>query len=172
MTTVSAPPLEVGEQYWAYADTVMWFVTSEPYARWSIKRVEKGVEDYTIAPIRAAEVADYLLHWGASDVLEWYRYSTMREPERDPGTVYVAGAPDAYRLVKIGYTSGTVDRRLNQIRTMSPVPIRELWSTPGTLQTEGALHATFAAQRVHGEWFDFGDADPVATIREHVEAQS
>lgn len=76
--------------------------------------------------------------------------------------VYVIGN-DETSLVKIGH-SEQPDKRLLQIKTGSPWPLRLLWQHGGGQRLERALHQRFAAQRRNGEWFDFGDADPVATV--------
>lgn len=80
--------------------------------------------------------------------------------------VYVIGTPGS-SVVKIGVTN-SLERRIRQIQTMSPVPLQLLWSCVGSIALEAALHREFADLRTHGEWFDFGDSDPVATIREVV----
>lgn len=84
------------------------------------------------------------------------------------GLVYVIGAPRT-RVVKIG-RSVDVTRRLPMIQTGHPERLELLWSTPGGPLLEGWLHAEFSAYRLHGEWFDFGDEDPVGTVRRAVES--
>lgn len=56
--------------------------------------------------------------------------------------------------VKIGFTArGTV--RLTKIQTDNPEKLIALRFLIGDKQTEAALHARFAAQRLRGEWFSF-----------------
>lgn len=76
--------------------------------------------------------------------------------------VYLIGSPDV-RSVKIG-VSNEPEARLEDLRTGSPVVLHLLWKTPGGQALESALHAYFAAYRTHGEWFDFGDENPVALV--------
>lgn len=76
--------------------------------------------------------------------------------------VYAIGSPGS-RLVKIG-RAVNVGRRLASIQRMSPAPLEVLWTTAGGADLEGAFHAYFSGRRTHGEWFDFGDQDPVAVI--------
>lgn len=77
--------------------------------------------------------------------------------------VYVIGNADN-RLVKIGTTSQSKLERMSGIQTMSPSILTVLWTTTGDEELEHKLHYEFRAERRHGEWFDFGDRDPVATV--------
>jgi len=83
-------------------------------------------------------------------------------------TVYVIGGvgSKAPRLVKIGFTAGDPQKRLLDLQVGCPYPLRVLWqSTPKHgLQSETKLHVLFDAYCVHGEWFDFGNANPIALI--------
>lgn len=81
--------------------------------------------------------------------------------------VYVIGNADN-RLVKIGWTTQRKLKRLGQIQTMSPSILTVLWTTPGGRPLEDALHSRFLAERRQGEWFDFGDRDPVAEVKRAV----
>lgn len=55
-------------------------------------------------------------------------------------------------LVKIGFTR-YLERRFNNLKTMSPSKIVLLGSIEGTKLTEEKLHAKFNKSRAHGEWF-------------------
>lgn len=55
--------------------------------------------------------------------------------------------------IKIGFTERDAATRLGDIVTMSPRPLKVAAHAPGTLGHERALHARFAAARLHGEWF-------------------
>lgn len=83
--------------------------------------------------------------------------------------VYVIGARGG-TVVKIGTTTQP-ERRLRSIQGMSPLPLEMIWSVPGGYELESRLHAAFADHRVHGEWFDFGDANPVDAISAEVAGQ-
>ncbi|NUV64300.1 GIY-YIG nuclease family protein [Streptomyces sp. CAI-85] len=90
-----------------------------------------------------------------------------RPSSGEASSVYVIGSPD-FRPVKIG--KGYALERLEMFRCASPFPLELLWSTPGGLRLERALHARFEAYRVRGEWFEFpGDTDPVTAVVEAVE---
>ncbi|MCG3039187.1 GIY-YIG nuclease family protein [Streptomyces sp. S1A] len=78
--------------------------------------------------------------------------------------VYLIGSP-VVRPVKIG-VSDDPEERLADLQTGSPVPLVLLWQVLGGQRLESLLHDRFAACRTHGEWFDFGDADPVLTVAE------
>jgi hypothetical protein len=84
--------------------------------------------------------------------------------------VYVIGSP-GITLVKIGWTTN-LRRRLSALRCMSPVPLDVLWSTAAEDGMEYGLHKLFGDIRSHGEWFDFGDRDPVAEVRQAVETSA
>lgn len=83
-------------------------------------------------------------------------------PENPDRWVYLIGSPRA-RVVKIG-VSNAPEARLQELQTGSPVALRLLWKKPGGQALESALHAYFGTYRAHGEWFDFGDHDPVALV--------
>ena len=76
--------------------------------------------------------------------------------------VYVLGTADG-RTVKIGRTIN-VAKRVSEIQSMSPTPLRLLWSHPGGHELETNLHRQFSALRAHGEWFVFTN-DPLPLIK-------
>jgi hypothetical protein len=83
------------------------------------------------------------------------------------GWVYVIGAPGS-SVVKIGRSSNLA-KRLSVIQTGSHDKVVVRWTTPGGRQLERALHEEFQLFRKHGEWFDFGEDDPVVLVRAAVE---
>jgi len=76
--------------------------------------------------------------------------------------VYVVGANDC-RPVKIG-KANSVQERLRGLQTGSPfqLEVRLSVQAPAVLETD--LHAYFAAFRIKGEWFDFGQCDPITEV--------
>jgi hypothetical protein len=76
--------------------------------------------------------------------------------------VYLIGSA-ASSSVKIG-RSDDVARRLAEIQRMSPVKLEVLWQVHAGGDLETALHRRFKAYRMHGEWFDFGEENPVALV--------
>ena len=55
--------------------------------------------------------------------------------------------------IKIGFTGGTVEKRLRSIKTSHPHKLQVLATMPGTFEDEKALHERFAKFRLQGEWF-------------------
>lgn len=76
--------------------------------------------------------------------------------------VYLVGTQGA-RPVKIGVAS-TVEARIAELQTGSPLPLYLIWKTRGGQSLERDLHQRFAPYRIHGEWFDFGDENPAAVV--------
>lgn len=74
-----------------------------------------------------------------------------------PGRViYFIRAAVVPSMVKIGCTRW-LDRRLETLRSNSPVPLILLASIPGDHKLEWRIHADLDPYRSHGEWF-FEDA--------------
>lgn len=78
--------------------------------------------------------------------------------------VYLIGPADS-SVAKIGHSTKPKSR-LRQIQNMSPDKLAILTSFPGGEPVERALHRHFEPIRLHGEWFDFGEDDPVAKVQE------
>lgn len=85
----------------------------------------------------------------------------MTEPGNS-GVVYMIGAAGS-RLVKLGFSS-RIERRLADLQRMGPAVLTLLWTTPGGRPLESRLHKHLRQYRCHGEWFDFGDADPIVVV--------
>ncbi|MFD7098315.1 GIY-YIG nuclease family protein [Streptomyces xanthophaeus] len=94
---------------------------------------------------------------------------TSSAPEGD-SYVYVIGSAGSTR-VKIG-TSVSPDKRLKELQTGNPNRLEVLWQTPGGRELEARLHQAFAAYRAAGEWFDFGDVQPIGLIPASVHQQA
>jgi len=69
------------------------------------------------------------------------------------GWVYFVICMDAERC-KIGFTKGDVEKRLKNLQTGSASELIMIAKHPGTTETERRLHEKFAANRLHGEWFE------------------
>ena len=65
--------------------------------------------------------------------------------------IYFAQTGDN-RYIKIGYAS-QVDKRIEGLRTASPLPIKLLASLPGDVPIERQIHARFEGLRANREWF-------------------
>lgn len=66
--------------------------------------------------------------------------------------IYFAVA-ETMGLIKIGFTKGSVRKRLSNVQSSSPDSIRILLSMHGDRLQEKSLHDRFAASHVRGEWF-------------------
>ena len=67
-----------------------------------------------------------------------------------------SGGPDG--PIKIGYTNGSVLRRLQMLQTGNPNTLVVLASVPGSHLEERRLHAKFWSTVVGGEWYAASDA--------------
>jgi len=82
--------------------------------------------------------------------------------------LYVIGEGAGSGLVKIG-RARDARRRLREIQTGYPRELRLLHVEFGEGGAEKQLHRLLRGSRCRGEWFDFGDRDPVAEIRDALE---
>jgi hypothetical protein len=83
-----------------------------------------------------------------------------------PVVYFVRADPQVSTLVKIGKTL-YLQRRLDMLRNMSPVPLFLMAVLRNYGRTEEMLHTAFAHVRAHSEWFDLGP-DPMATVTETI----
>lgn len=67
-------------------------------------------------------------------------------------------------LVKIGRSTNLSQRALDVRRALHGSPVEVIWSIEANAYLEWQLHGEFAERWVSGEWFDFGDVDPVPLI--------
>lgn len=79
-------------------------------------------------------------------------------------TVYLIGC-EGSRLVKIGHSRNPA-KRLAELARMSASPVKLLWQSGPEhgMEAEQHLHRVFRSYRQHGEWFDFGEDDPVELV--------
>ena len=80
--------------------------------------------------------------------------------------VYLIGSQGS-GVAKIGRSSQVLARQ-RRIQHMSPVALELLWQHAGGADLETKLHRHFKDKRLHGEWFDFGEDDPVAAVESAV----
>jgi len=82
--------------------------------------------------------------------------------------VYVIGC-EGSGLVKIGHSKAP-EKRLREISNMSARRVSLLWTSSPEYgrETETRLHQVFRHYRHHGEWFDFGEDDPVELVSEAI----
>ncbi len=82
--------------------------------------------------------------------------------------VYLITAADS-GTAKIGRSTDP-GGRLAALQVGSPVLLLLAALFPGGPRLERHLHKEFDGYRTHGEWFDFGDQDPIAEVTAAVEA--
>lgn len=126
------------------------------YMRRIRKRRNNG-EFYTVL-----EVTDLPGRWGDPEPAIG---ATLFPPRGQAPFVYVVG-PDSSNVVKIGTTTDAVPKRLKGIQTGHPHKLHIRWSFGGGSELEGFLHDRFRDRRLEGEWFDFGNEDPVKAVSE------
>ncbi|MER7050386.1 GIY-YIG nuclease family protein [Streptomyces jumonjinensis] len=77
--------------------------------------------------------------------------------------VYIIGS-EGSSVVKIGRTVD-LERRIPALQTGSYLPLHVIWTCAGDNGLETYLHHHFAKFKTHGEWFDFGQDDPVESVK-------
>lgn len=85
------------------------------------------------------------------------------------GTIYLIEAVGAFAL-KVGFTSGPLEKRLRDLQTGSPHELRLVASQSGSKSDERALHETLEDYRIRGEWFDLRGL-PVRVLAEQAGGQ-
>lgn len=93
-----------------------------------------------------------------------YRSDVKRAPRgtRKPLLSFVYFiACDAAGAIKIG-RSVTPEKRLRQLQTAHPSPLKLLGCIPGGSAFERALHGQLSGARLHGEWF--GNTQDVRSV--------
>ncbi len=89
--------------------------------------------------------------WSAEDTLEKLRLWGIM-PVTFEGCVYFIRS-EKTREIKIGFTAGQADRRLNSLQTAHPYKLQLMAKIPGNLEYEKSLHDRFSRHRLKGEWF-------------------
>jgi hypothetical protein len=83
-------------------------------------------------------------------------------------SLYLIGPPNS-AVIKIG-RPGDPERRLRALAMSSPVRLVIHHVEPGLGVVETKVHKMLDDWRLHGEWFDFKDADPVRIMRDTLRA--
>lgn len=128
------------------------------YMRRSRRRHSSGAF-YTIL-----EVNDLPNRWGDQSP----RIERTPFPARGQAAVVYVIGPAQSGVVKIG-TTGSLKTRLKGIQTGSPQKLQVRWHFGGSSLLEDFLHRRFDRLRLEGEWFDFGDEDPVQAVMHAVD---
>lgn len=93
------------------------------------------------------------------------------EPEaraKPAGDLYVIGEANGCGVVKIG-RAVKPRKRLGDLQVGNPRLLRILHVEEGAGDLEQLVHGRVHGKRLQGEWFDFGDRDPVAEVQRAVE---
>lgn len=108
---------------------------------------------------------EYEEHWGSSERRP--RVPEQPKEERlDSRWVYAISAEDSPAAIKIGVATD-IAKRMKALQIGSSATLVLRWSAQGGYPLENHLHEAFRKNRMHGEWFDFGQAaDPVKKINE------
>lgn len=69
-----------------------------------------------------------------------------------PGWIYFILCPDL-GVIKIGWSKGTVRKRVQACKTFCPAPVELVARLLGSKDDETRLHEMLADIHVHGEWF-------------------
>lgn len=85
--------------------------------------------------------------------------------QRDVGAVYFIGDQLGGDAIKIGWSRDPV-KRLQQIQTGNPFPLKFLGCVAATRMIEPALHQLFASCHVSGEWFSDPEGSMVRWLNE------
>lgn len=83
---------------------------------------------------------------------------------RQADDLYVIGEGFPCGIVKIGRALNP-KKRLGSIQTGYPRRLSILHAEEGAGELEEQVHDHFRAERLHGEWFDFGSREPVAEVK-------
>lgn len=127
---------------------------SEVDARFTTYEPKSLGEEYLNA-LEALERFERAFEAGHRPKLSNKQQRTLLEAMHSATYVYFILCESA-GLVKIGKTSDP-KKRFGALCTQSPVPLRMLCCFRSHDQMEGFLHAYFAEQRHHGEWFRLTD---------------
>lgn len=114
-------------------------IVSYPLSGVSYIELEELIEKNDETKIYADELLEDLVLWGVMPVaLE--------------GLVYFVQSEKTY-AIKIGFTSGPVEKRISSLQTTHPYKLHLLAAIPGNREYEKSLHERFSLFRLNGEWF-------------------
>ncbi len=81
----------------------------------------------------------------------------------DPKVYLIKIVNDDKSLYKIGFTKGSVHKRVRELQTGCPYEIRvvDTYSSEYGTIIESTLHNMFSHLKTHGEWFELGVGEEV-----------
>ncbi|MBB6424968.1 GIY-YIG nuclease family protein [Sphingopyxis sp. JAI128] len=114
------------------SEAVIW--TDAMLAENFVKGVELGVNSY-------GDISRYENVYGPAEGFVYFAYIGANQP------VYL----------KIGFSKYDPRKRLKNLQTGCPFPIKMLGFVFGRMAQEAELHDVLSEYRVQGEWFDYSD---------------
>lgn len=144
------------------------------------KRISEGISDlrrsFTEGDARMqADARVRLGSLGAVDALRGYP-RTNRVDSEQHGYIYILSTREARDMLKIGYTTRSVEDRVREINSATGVPIpygvRAMWVVKNAREVEGKVHELLDEFRVRRdrEFFDLDFKVAFALIRDYVRA--
>ena len=123
------------------------------------KRISTGCRDEMLARIWAAgyDRREMVVEMLQTDPLlreSIEAYIDATRQARNEGMLYAARSGD---LVKLGFTSRSPEKRIQQLQTAQGLPLELVALRKGTRDDERRLHEAMRRARVRGEWFDARD---------------
>lgn len=126
---------------------------------WHVQRIDAAsVCEETKRPMLKVAVAHLLRQWGSpSDPKRWREVDcttnegivSLVAKQRANVVYFLQAGP----FIKIGFTSGTPEARIDQLKTGCPYELRLLATIPGAQSLEREIHQRFRAARANLEWF-------------------
>jgi|MTBAKSStandDraft_1061840.scaffolds.fasta_scaffold08437_2 uncharacterized protein YozE (UPF0346 family) len=114
--------------------------------------VSVPLSDVTSDYLEELAEREKLSETGTEELLEKLRLWGII-PLLTEGTIYFVKSEKTHEI-KIGFTSGPVEKRLRSLQTAHPSELHLLATIPGTSDHERSLHQKFANIRLKGEWFE------------------
>ncbi|MFZ2631040.1 MAG: YozE family protein [Desulfosalsimonadaceae bacterium] len=112
-------------------------MVSRPLSGLTQVDMEELIENDEVCESDIADLAENMKLWGII-------------PVSAEGCVYFIRSEKTH-AIKIGFTSGQVEKRLSSLQTAHPFKLQLLATIPGTIEYEKLLHERFASFRLEGE---------------------
>ena len=115
-------------------------LTSRPLSTVTHSDLEDLVEKEELSEYDVERLTETLALWGVL-------------PANCPGSVYFIQSEKTH-AIKIGFTSGPIEKRLASLQTAHPYKLRLMTTLSGAVAYEKSLHERFTQFRLEGEWFE------------------
>lgn len=124
----------------------------------------------------AQELRDTLLNLGTERYLESFLNgpSEVRASGNQPGYIYILSTRDRPNLLKIGFTTRTVEERVKEINSANGVivqfGIRSVWEVDDTHEVERELHDALSEFRVRSdrEFFELDYREAMRLVNQYL----